>query len=149
MPEAFRVKHVVRHSSARYLVFRRKGQSRFRINVAPNQPCGCGAIHTGPRPRNPNAILVVLPVDPGSLLFGFCRASGVRDPLLQGTSEKIHFHNLLKTAAQPAQSAHTLLFLGLGGEFLNFSNQFLVLLDSRFREAPDSSGGTRCKSSGL
>src|SRR5262249_33439150 len=105
MSEALGVKHVVRYGSIGYVLFRREGESRFRINEAPNQPGRSGTIDSGPWPRNPKAILVTLPVDPGGLLLWLHCASrvGVRQefcaPLLQWAPEKIHFHDLLKTAA--------------------------------------------------
>src|SRR5216683_149902 len=60
------VKHVKWHGCGRHAFFRREGKSRLGIDEVPNQPRGCGPVHTGPRSRHPDPVLVILRLDPRS-----------------------------------------------------------------------------------
>src|SRR5512137_1650967 len=55
--------HVKWHGCGRDPFFPREGKSRLGIDEAPNQPCGCGPVHTGPRSRYPDPVLIIQRLD--------------------------------------------------------------------------------------
>src|SRR6266852_1614926 len=57
------VEHVKWHGCVWHLSFRREGKSSLGIDEAPNQPRGCGPVHTGSRSRDPHPVLVFLRLD--------------------------------------------------------------------------------------
>src|SRR5229473_6932102 len=62
------MEHVKWHGCVWRLFFQREGKSRLGIDEAPNQPGGCGPVHTGSRSRDPDPAFVVLRLNLRGLL---------------------------------------------------------------------------------
>src|SRR5438270_35743 len=133
MPKTVLVKHVEGYGFPRHLVFRRKGKPGLGIDKASNQPGGCASVDPRSRPSNPNSVFVILGLDLSRLCHMRRYARGVDlrqqflDALLQRTFEEIDLNDLLKTAAEPAETTDGPLRPRHIRKLLQLADQFLIL----------------------